>query len=57
MTGVAHLKIDLDGFNGADSPPLGARTRVLLDPQVDVTDLQAHLTWTFHARAPRGANP
>lgn len=38
MTGVAHLKIDLDGFNGADSPPLGARTRVLLDPQVDVTD-------------------
>ena len=38
VTGVAHLKIDLDGFNGADSPPLGAWTRVLLDPQVDVTD-------------------
>ena len=38
MTGVAHLKIDLDGFNGADSPPLGAWTRVLLDPQADVTD-------------------
>lgn len=38
MTALAHLKIDLDGFNGADSPPLGAWTRVLLDPQVDVTD-------------------
>ena len=39
MTGIAHLKIDLDGFNGSDSPPLGAwTTRVLLDPQVDVTD-------------------
>lgn len=38
MTALAHLKIDLDGFNGADSPPIGAWTRVQLDPQVDVTD-------------------
>ena len=38
MTALAHLKIDLDGFNGADSPPLGAWPRILLDPQADATD-------------------
>lgn len=32
------FKIDLDGFDGADSPPLGAWPRILLDPQADATD-------------------
>lgn len=41
----------------AADPALSLDQLRLSRPQVDVTDLQAHLTWTFHARAPRGANP